>query len=557
MVEGLHLSPRHRKEIVALLHKHLPDVEVWAYGSRVNGRSHDGSDLDLVLRGPKLAEIDTSRLADFIEALQDSTIPFLVEVRDWARLPESFHHEIEREHVALVEREESLGLASDGWVSLSLGEVCIKIGSGATPRGGKEVYLKDGPYALIRSQNVYNHRFNHDGLAFINQHQATELNNVEVFADDVLLNITGDSVARACQVAPDVLPARVNQHVAIIRPDPHKLSPRFLRYFLVCPEIQAMLLSWAGSGGTRNALTKGMIESFDVQAPMDVDEQHAIAHILGALDDKIELNRRMNETLEAMARALFKSWFVDFDPVRAKMEGRDIGLPKDIADLFPDRLVDSELGEIPEGWKVVPLSEIMNFKEGPGIRHWQYTNSAEGTRFINIRCIQDGDLLLSTSNRITTEEADGKYAHFHLKEGDIVVSSSGTLGRSAVVRKAHLPLLLNTSVIRFRPVGGVTSFSYLHGYLNSSIFLDELKSLATGSVQKNVGPTHLKKMRVLFPPYNCIERYEEIAGPFLQKVNIKRTDNTALAGLRDTLLPRLVSGEVRVNVSGQRIEEAM
>ena len=158
MAESLHLSSRHREEIEALLHKHLPGVEVWAYGSRVNGRSHDGSDLDLVLRGPKLAEIDISRLADFVEALQDSTIPFLVEARDWARLPESFHREIEREHVALVEREESLGTASDGWVSLSLGEVCTKIGSGATPRGGKEVYLKDGPYALIRSQNVYNKR---------------------------------------------------------------------------------------------------------------------------------------------------------------------------------------------------------------------------------------------------------------------------------------------------------------------------------------------------------------------------------------------------------------
>ena len=286
-------------------------------------------------------------------------------------------------------------------------------------------------------------------------------------------------------------------------------------------------------------------------------EQRAIAHVLGTLDEKIELNRRMNETLEGMARALFKSWFVDFDPVRAKRAGCDTGLPKHLADLFPDRMVESELGKIPEGWAVVPLSEIMNFKEGPGIRHWQYTNSAEGTRFINIRCIQDGDLLLSTSNRITTEEADGKYAHFHLKEGDIVVSSSGTLGRSAVVRKAHLPLLLNTSVIRFRPIGGVTSFSYLHGYLNSSIFLDELKSLASGSVQKNVGPTHLKKMRVLFPPYNCIERYEEIAGPFLQKANIKRTDNAALTALRDTLLPRLVSGEVRVDVYDQRIEEAM
>ena len=100
--------------------------------------------------------------------------------------------------------------------------------------------------------------------------------------------------------------------------------------------------------------------SFPIEVPRTIAEQRAIAHILGTLDDKIELNRRMNETLEAMARALFKSWFVDFDPVHAKMEGRDTGLPKDIADLFPDRLVDSELGEIPEGWAIVPLSELID-----------------------------------------------------------------------------------------------------------------------------------------------------------------------------------------------------
>ena len=251
------------------------------------------------------------------EALDESSLPFRVDLFVWDTVPESFREQIEAQHVVLVEKDGS-DLANNGWVSLRLGDVCTKIGSGATPRGGKEVYPKDGPCSLIRSQNVYNNRFSHDGLAFITEEQATELSNVEVFPDDVLLNITGDSVARACQVAPDVLPARVNQHVAIIRPDASKLSARFLRYFLVCPKTQAMLLSWAGSGGTRNALTKGMIESLDVYAPADVAEQRAIAHILGTLDDKIELNRRMNETLEAMARALFKSWFVDFDPVRAK-----------------------------------------------------------------------------------------------------------------------------------------------------------------------------------------------------------------------------------------------
>ena len=211
--------------------------------------------------------------------------------------------------------------AVNGWHELTLGDVCTKIGSGATPRGGKEVYLPEGAFSLIRSQNVYNDGFHREGLAFITEHHANELQGVEVLEDDVLLNITGDSVARVCQVAPDVLPARVNQHVSIVRPDSRVLDARYLRYYLVSSELQNTLLSWAGSGATRNALTKGMIESLTMPLP-PLPEQRAIAHVLGTLDDKIELNRRMCETLEAMARALFQSWFVDFEPVRAKMEGR-------------------------------------------------------------------------------------------------------------------------------------------------------------------------------------------------------------------------------------------
>ena len=257
----------------------------------------------------------------------------------------------------------------------------------------------------------------------------------------------------------------------------------------------------------------------------------------------------MNETLEQMARALFKSWFVDFDPVRAKMEGRWRpgqslpGLPAHLYDLFPSRLAPSELGPIPEGWDIRPLSGAIDFKEGPGIRHWQYTNTGEGTRFINIRCIKDGDILVSTANRITNEEANGKYAHFQLREFDIVVSTSGTLGRSAVVRASHLPLVLNTSVIRFRPVNGVTSFSHLYGYLTSNIFLDDLEYSASGSVQRNFGPTHLRKMRVLFPTYNCIRAHAMIADTLVHQALAKRTENDALITQRDVLLPKLVSGE--------------
>ena len=318
-------------------------------------------------------------------------------------------------------------MADNGWGALRLGDICTKIGSGATPRGGKEVYLRDGPCALIRSQNVHNDHFHHDGLAFIDIQQATDLDNVEVFADDVLLNITGDSVARACQVAPDVLPARVNQHVAIVRPDTDKLLPRYLRYFLVSPETQAMLLSWAGSGGTRNALTKGMIESFNVRAPMDIAEQRAIAHILGTLDDKIALNRRMNETLEAMARALFKDWFVDFGPTRAKIEGRDPYLAPKIWDLFPDALDDE--GK-PVGWSDDVLGSFTNLQNGYAFKSKDWRDC--GVPVVKIGSVKPAFVDLGQVSFVDEALALEK-AKFRLSSGDMLVGLTGYVGETGRV----------------------------------------------------------------------------------------------------------------------------
>ena len=353
------ITARQRKTILTLLEWHLPGTETWVYGSRAKWTSRPQSDLDLVV----FATLEQRRrVSNLREAFEDSDLPFRVDLFVWDEVPETFRDQIEAEHAVLA-RAPTPSMSGKSriageWTSINLGRVCTKIGSGATPRGGKDVYLSSGPYSLIRSQNVRNSGFHHDGLVYISEQHASELANVEVLNGDILLNITGDSVARACQVDPCVLPARVNQHVAIIRPDPDELDPRFLRYYLVSSQMQANLLSWASSGGTRNALTKGMIESFDVPAPQDIDEQRAIAHILGTLDDKIDLNRRMNETLDAMTRALFKSWFVDFDPVRAKADGRNSGLPQSLADLFPARLVDSDLGEIPEGWEAGTVADL-------------------------------------------------------------------------------------------------------------------------------------------------------------------------------------------------------
>ena len=431
---------------------------------------------------------------------------------------------------------------SDKWSVTVLGDMCTKIGSGATPRGGKDVYFEDGPYALIRSQNVYNDGFHRDGLAFIGDKHAEELQNVEVFEADVLLNITGDSVARVCQVAPDVLPARVNQHVAIIRPDQVSLDAGYLRYFLASSEAQTMLLSWAGSGGTRNALTKAMIESIAVPLP-PLSEQKAIAHILGTLDDKIELNRRINETLEEMARALFKSWFVDFDPVRAKIEGRWRpgeslpGLPVYLYDLFPDRLVGSQLGEIPEGWEVKALGEIMELNppeplkkgtvaayldmaslptSGPNLGDWILRKFTSGARFRN------GDTLLA---RITPCLENGKTAFVQ----SLPRHSIGWGSTEFIVLRASYPI--------------PPTYSYLLG--RDSEFREHcLQSMTGTSGRQRVQVDAVASYPMASPSAETWAAFGSLIQPAFTMIELNRKEVRALAGQLNVLLPKLVLGEV-------------
>ena len=531
------ITAEHRKTVLTLLERHLPNTTVWTYRSRAKQDAQLQSDLDLVVfASPKQSD----QVSDLREAFKKSDLPYRVELFVWDEMPESFREQIEAEHVMLADND---------WVSLRLGEVCIKIGSGATPRGGKDAYLKDGIFSLIRSQNVYNNRFSHDGLAFISEQHATELNNVEVFPDDVLLNITGDSVARVCQVAPDVLPARVNQHVAIIRPDSRKLSARFLRYFLVSPNIQKTLLSWAESGGTRNALTKGMIESFDVQAPADVAEQHAIAHILGTLDDKIELNRRMNETLEAMARALFKSWFIDFDPVRAKMEGRYTGLLGDIAKLFPDRMVDSELGEIPEGWEVYCLGEMVGIVKGRSYRSQELDES--DTALVTLKSFARGggyrpDGLKSFKGNYKPEQA--------VYPGEIVIActdvtqAADVIGRPAIVQAtaaySTLVASLDTLIVRPNHIGMTKTFLYFLTY--SKRFTTHTYSHTTGTTVLHLAKQAVLSFQFVRPSVRLSDLFDDIARPILECIQVIQQESESLAALRDMLLPKLVSGELRV-----------
>ena len=457
-----------------------------------------------------------------------------------------------------------------------LKDLCLKIGSGATPRGGNNVYLDKGNYTLIRSQNVYNEGFSEHGIVYISDSDAKKLDNVSVEENDVLINITGDSVARVTLPDNRYLPARVNQHVAILRANPEKLDFQFLKYSLIEKSMQEYLLTLASSGATRNALTKGMLENIEIKLP-SLDEQKRVSGLLSKFDQKIQLNTQINKTLEQIAQALFKSWFVDFDPVRAKVQALSDGLSLEQAELaamqtisgktpeeltalsqtqpdryaelaetakaFPCEMEEIDGVEVPKGWEVKPLPEIIDFLEGPGIRNWQYTDEEDGIKFINIRCIQNGDLTLTTANKITKEEAFGKYKHFQLEEDDIVVSTSGTLGRFAFVRKEHLPLSLNTRVIRFRPIKNKSTLGFITGFVENQL-QHELEIRASGSAQRNFGPTHLKQISLLVPDFKLLELHQKYAYSLFKKRKQLLSEIDVLKDTRDLLLPKLLKGYI-------------
>lgn len=461
------------------------------------------------------------------------------------------------------------------WQVHPLKEICSKIGSGATPRGGNSVYLDDGEFALIRSQNVRNESFDHSGLAFIEKHHAEKLSNVAVEDKDVLLNITGDSVARCCQVDPKVLPARVNQHVAIIRPEPEILDPLYLRYYFVSPLMQNEMLSLAGVGATRNALTKGMIEGFEIPLP-PLPEQKAIAHILGTLDDKIEANRRMNATLEGMAQALFKSWFVDFDPVidnalaagnpvpealadRAEIRRQAIAdgtANREAAKTFPDSFQETEaMGWIPEGWEVKPLGEESIILNGYAFKSEDY---CEDGIFVlrtknfdanGLSSRRGDDVFLPDSFSDSHESYLSQPFDFHL----VMVGAS--IGKTSLLLPHMLPALRNQNMWCFRPKAQSMSKIFLNLSVQKKV--EEVMSWASGSARSFFRKSDFRSHEILIPTKELLAQFEETVGPMYLKISSGSAETDQLTKLRDTSLPKLISGELRVTEAEQLTKKAL
>ena len=314
------------------------------------------------------------------------------------------------------------------------------------------------------------------------------------------------------------------------------LDYRYLKYVLLAEK--ETFLQFA-SGTTHQTIYFPEVKAFHLCLP-PIEEQRAIAHILGTLDDKIELNRRMNETLEEMARALFKSWFVDFDPVRRKAEGRDPGLPKHLADLFPSRFVDSELGEIPEGWRVGLWRDTVTL-----VKDSRNPGDEPATTFhhFSIPAYDEGQ----EPKRETG--ADIKSLKFVVGPGDVLLSKLNP----AIERVWHIdlspsaPAVCSTEFLVLRPRAPFHR-TYVYCAARSAPFRTELQGLVTGTSNSHqrVQPETTMDLATVLPPPSVLASFESVAAPLLGRIHATRRETRALASTRDTLLPKLISGEIRV-----------
>ena len=423
------------------------------------------------------------------------------------------------------------------WIETTLGKVTDFL-SGGTPSKSRADYW-NGTVPWVSAKDMKRFRLE-DAEDHISDEAAANGTRL-VPAGSVLLLTRGMTLLNDLPICVIAQPMTFNQDVKALRPKAG-IRDDYLPYLLLGNKERLLsLVDLAGHGTGR--LNSDELKSLDIGLPPK-DEQRAIAHILGTLDDKIELNRRMSETLEAMARALFKSWFVDFDPVRAKMENRDPGLPPALADLFPARLVDSELGEIPEGWETKSLDQMARFLNGLALQKYPPRDD-RSLPVIKIAQLRAGNT--AGADRASAE-LDADYV---VKDGDILFSWSGSL---ECALWAGGEGALNQHLFK------VTSATYPRWlcYLGVHAHLDDFRRIAAGkaTTMGHIQRHHLSDAKLVVPPAQLLEAMSERLEPMIESLWKRKVESGTLAALRDALLPKLISGELRVRNAEQIIGSA-
>jgi type I restriction enzyme, S subunit len=334
----------------------------------------------------------------------------------------------------------------------------------------------------------------------------------------------------------------IGRGLSIVRPRNCK-DARFLEFVLRF--LEPSWHSIEGAGSVFGNATRGDLEALAIPWPQDERERRAVAHILGTLDDKIELNRRMNETLEAMARSIFKSWFVDFDPVRAKMEGRSPGLQEHIADLFPDSFEDSEMGEIPKEWEVGCFGDVAWNPR----RSIQPQEIAPATPYIALEHMPKRCIAIAS-----WQPAGGLESNkFEFKSGEILFGKLRPYFHKVVV--APLDGVCSTDIVVVAPKTD-SWFGFVLGHSSSAAFVEYTNAGSTGTKMPRTSWNEMARYTVVISPETVAEVFNKMIRPAVDRIIVSIHESRTLAVLRDTLLPKLISGELRVKDAEKSVGRA-
>jgi restriction endonuclease S subunit len=374
---------------------------------------------------------------------------------------------------------------------------------------------------------------------------------------ELLMTLVGN-VGQCAVVPPRMAGWNTARAVAVMRLADSS-ETHFVQQCLLSRPLQHLMDVWCN---TTVQATLNLKEIRQLPLPWPPKKSRdAIAAIGKALDDKIELNRRMNATLEAMARALFQSWFVDFDPVRAKLDGRlPAALDPATAALFPDSFHDSPLGLIPYGWEVKTIADVtFRVTKGDTPRSEAISACPQNDRLIPMLRVnaitEDGEVLLDKAEMIPESIHLGKSKRSILEENDILYTNAGTIGRVALVQKDFLPANTNQAMAIIRPDPARVPPAFLYMIMRQPEFQTLLHHDIVQAVQANLALGKISAAQAVFPPMETLTRLTAPLVALLNKVFENRTQSRTLATLRDTLLPKLLSGELSVTTASEQLEK--
>ena len=514
--------------VQGILRAHVPQYEVWAFGSRAKWVAKPYSDLDLAVITDQPLSLNMQ--AALTDAFAESDLPWRVDVVDWASTSAAFRQIIERDRVVVQSRPVGDEVSEHTLVSLCLLVVDCPH---ATPK------WTNAGVVVLRNQNIKGGRLDLSNPSYTDEaHYLGRVRRAAPQAGDIV--ITREAPMGDVCLIPPRLKCCLGQRQVLLRPNPSKVDSRFLLYALQSPYLQHQIGWNEGTGSTVSNLRIPVLEALRVPTP-PLKEQHEIATTLGALDDRITLLRETNATLEAIAQALFKSWFVDFDPVRAKMEGRaPEGMDEATAALFPDGLEESELGAVPRGWRAVPLVDAFDInpkrtlKKGVLSSYLDMASLATSGHYVEAPIQREmgsgakfcnGDTLLA---RITPCLENGKSAFVDF----LADGQTGWGSTEFVVLRPKAPLP-----------------EYL-GYLlcRHPAFRDyAIQSMSGTSGRQRIQNDVLGKYLLALPGSAVASAFAEVVGSIQKSIAANHQTAQTLATLRDTLLPRLISGQLRLS----------